>query len=128
MTGLHDIAAQSVGHVASRGSGTTVPRSSDLPKFERFEERQQRRDGTLRRHCLDESRLSWSVRALTRGSAAPIGTCFDERGFIRVETIAYADYVALNGETGARDAGKLRLEGKDYVVADGDVMHFRFAN
>ncbi len=51
-----------------------------------------------------------------------------ERGFIRVETIAYADYVALNGETGARDAGKLRLEGKDYVVADGDVMHFRFAN
>ena len=50
-----------------------------------------------------------------------------ERGFIRAETIAYDDYVALGGEAGARDAGKLRLEGKDYVVADGDVMHFRFA-
>ena len=51
-----------------------------------------------------------------------------EKEFIRAETIAYADYVALNGEAGARDAGKLRLEGKEYVVADGDVMHFRFAN
>ncbi len=47
-----------------------------------------------------------------------------ERGFIRAETIAYDDYVALGGEAGARDAGKLRLEGKEYVVADGDVMHF----
>ena len=46
----------------------------------------------------------------------------------RAETIAYGDYVALNDEAGVRDAGKLRLEGKDYVVADGDVMHFRFAN
>ena len=50
-----------------------------------------------------------------------------ERGFIRVETIAYDDYVTYNGEAGARDSGRLRLEGKDYVVADGDVMHFRFA-
>ncbi|NJC33053.1 hypothetical protein GGR88_000527 [Sphingomonas jejuensis] len=49
-----------------------------------------------------------------------------ERGFIRAETIAYDDYVALGGETGARDAGKLRSEGKDYVVADGDVLLFRF--
>lgn len=49
-----------------------------------------------------------------------------ERGFIRAETIAYADYVALGGETGARDAGKLRAEGKEYVVQDGDVMLFRF--
>ena len=47
-----------------------------------------------------------------------------EKGFIRAETIAYADYVALNGEAGARDAGKLRLEGKEYVVADGDVHAF----
>ena len=47
-----------------------------------------------------------------------------EKGFIRAETIAYADYVALGGEAGARDAGKLRLEGKEYVVADGDVMVF----
>ena len=45
-----------------------------------------------------------------------------------IETIAYADYVALGGEAGARDGGKLRLEGKEYVVADGDVMHFRFNN
>jgi len=49
-----------------------------------------------------------------------------ERGFIRAETIAYEDYVKYSGEAGARDAGRLRLEGKDYVVADGDVMHFRF--
>ena len=49
-----------------------------------------------------------------------------ERGFIRAETVAYDDYVALNGEAGARDAGKLRLEGKEYVVQDGDVMNFRF--
>lgn len=49
-----------------------------------------------------------------------------ERGFIRAETIAYADYVALGGEAGARDAGKLRAEGKEYVVQDGDVLLFRF--
>lgn len=49
-----------------------------------------------------------------------------ERGFIRAETIAYEDYVALNGESGAREAGKLRSEGKDYVVKDGDVLLFRF--
>jgi GTP-binding protein YchF len=49
-----------------------------------------------------------------------------QRGFIRAETIAYPDYVALGGEAGAKDAGKLRQEGKDYVVQDGDVMHFRF--
>jgi ribosome-binding ATPase len=71
---------------------------------------------------------AWTI---TRGTRAPqaagvIHTDF-ERGFIRAETIAYEDYVGLGGEAGARDAGKLRLEGKDYVVADGDVMHFRFA-
>jgi ribosome-binding ATPase len=70
---------------------------------------------------------AWTV---TRGSRAPqaagvIHTDF-EHGFIRAETIAYDDYVAGNGEAGARDAGKFRLEGKDYVVQDGDVMHFRF--
>jgi hypothetical protein len=59
-------------------------------------------------------------------AAGVIHTDF-EKGFIRAETIAYDDYVALSGETGARDAGKLRLEGKDYVVKDGDVLHFRFA-
>jgi ribosome-binding ATPase len=71
---------------------------------------------------------AWTV---TRGSRAPqaagvIHTDF-ERGFIRAETIAYGDFTALGGEAAARDAGKLRLEGKDYVIADGDVMHFRFA-
>jgi GTP-binding protein YchF len=49
-----------------------------------------------------------------------------EKGFIRAEVIGYDDYVRYNGEQGAKDAGKWRLEGKDYVVADGDVMHFRF--
>jgi ribosome-binding ATPase len=72
---------------------------------------------------------AWTI---TDGMRAPqaagvIHTDF-EKGFIRAETIAYDDYVALNGEAGARDAGKLRLEGKDYVVKDGDVLHFRFAN
>jgi ribosome-binding ATPase len=74
-----------------------------------------------------ESR-AWTV---TSGAKAPqaagvIHTDF-ERGFIRAETIAYDDYVTCRGEAGARDAGKMRLEGKDYVVHDGDVMHFRFA-
>ena len=71
---------------------------------------------------------AWTI---TRGTRAPqaagvIHTDF-ERGFIRSETIAYDDYVALGGEACARDAGRMRLEGKDYVVADGDVLHFRFA-
>jgi GTP-binding protein YchF len=71
---------------------------------------------------------AWTV---TRGTKAPqaagvIHTDF-EHGFIRAETIAYDDYVACGGEAGARDAGKMRLEGKDYIVLDGDVMHFRFA-
>jgi GTP-binding protein YchF len=58
-------------------------------------------------------------------SAGVIHTDF-EKGFIRAETIAYDDYVRLNGEGGAREAGRMRLEGKEYVVQDGDVMHFRF--
>jgi ribosome-binding ATPase len=71
---------------------------------------------------------AWTI---TRGTKAPraaavIHTDF-ERGFIRAETIAFDDYVNYGGENGARDAGKMRLEGKDYVVQDGDVMHFRFA-
>ena len=49
-----------------------------------------------------------------------------ERGFIRAETIAYDDFIACNGETGAKDAGKMRAEGKSYIVQDGDVVHFRF--
>jgi GTP-binding protein YchF len=71
---------------------------------------------------------AWTVPA---GSKAPkaagaIHTDF-EKGFIRAETIAYDDYVALGGETGAKEAGKMRLEGKEYVVKDGDVLFFRVA-
>jgi GTP-binding protein YchF len=71
---------------------------------------------------------AWTIEQGTRGpqAAGVIHTDF-EKGFIRAETIAYDDYVANNGEAGAREAGKFRLEGKDYVVADGDVLHFRFA-
>jgi GTP-binding protein YchF len=70
---------------------------------------------------------AWTVRA---GSTAPqaagvIHTDF-EKGFIRAEVIAYEDFIALRGEHGAKEAGKLRLEGKEYLVREGDVMHFRF--
>ena len=58
-------------------------------------------------------------------AAAVIHTDF-ERGFIRAEVIAYEDFIKYKGEAGAREAGKMRLEGKDYIVQDGDVMHFRF--
>lgn len=70
---------------------------------------------------------AWTVR---QGATAPqaagvIHTDF-ERGFIKVETIAYDDYIELGGEQGAKAAGRLRMEGKDYVMHDGDVVHFRF--
>jgi GTP-binding protein YchF len=70
---------------------------------------------------------AWTVK---KGATAPqaagaIHTDF-EKGFIRAEVISYADFVALNGEAKAKEAGKMRLEGKDYIVKDGDVMHFRF--
>ena len=70
---------------------------------------------------------AWTVRAGATApqSAAVIHTDF-ERGFIRAEVIAFADYIAGKGEAGAREAGKLRLEGKEYVTQEGDVMHFRF--
>jgi hypothetical protein len=70
---------------------------------------------------------AWTVEvgATAPQAAGVIHTDF-EHGFIRAETIAYPDYVACKGEQGAKEAGKLRLEGKDYVVHDGDVMHFRF--
>ena len=72
---------------------------------------------------------AWTIEQGTKGpqAAGVIHTDF-EKGFIRAETIAYADYIANNGEAGAREAGKFRLEGKEYVVQDGDVLHFRFAN
>ena len=70
---------------------------------------------------------AWTIH---RGATAPqaagvIHTDF-EKGFIRAETIAFDDFVANNGEVGAKEAGKMRLEGKEYIVKDGDVMHFRF--
>ncbi len=70
---------------------------------------------------------AWTVRvgATAPQAAGVIHTDF-ERGFIRAEVIAFEDYVGLRGEAGAREAGKLRLEGKEYVMREGDVVHFRF--
>ncbi|HWS14475.1 MAG TPA: DUF933 domain-containing protein, partial [Rhodocyclaceae bacterium] len=75
----------------------------------------------------DKEVRAWTIHV---GDTAPqaagvIHTDF-ERGFIRAEVIAYDDFIACGGETRAKEAGKMRLEGKDYVVRDGDVMHFRF--
>jgi GTP-binding protein YchF len=75
----------------------------------------------------DKEVKAWTVR---KGATAPqaagvIHTDF-EKGFIRAEVIAYDDYIHGNGEAGAKEAGKMRLEGKEYIVKDGDVMHFRF--
>lgn len=70
---------------------------------------------------------AWTVKekSLAPQAAGVIHTDF-EKGFIRAETVSYQDYVDLGGEDGAKNSGKLRLEGKDYVVQDGDVFHFRF--
>ncbi|MDE2270663.1 MAG: DUF933 domain-containing protein, partial [Xanthomonadaceae bacterium] len=70
---------------------------------------------------------AWTVK---RGATAPqaagvIHTDF-EKGFIRAETVSFDDYVKYCGEAGARDAGRLRLEGKEYRIQEGDVLHFRF--
>ena len=70
---------------------------------------------------------AWTISAGTKApQAAGVIHGDFERGFIRAETIGYDDYVALNGEQGAKDAGKMRAEGKSYVVKDGDVLHFLF--
>jgi len=70
---------------------------------------------------------AWTVKigATAPQAAGEIHTDF-EHGFIRAEVIAYDDYVAAGGEQGAKAAGRLRVEGKDYIVAEGDLMHFRF--
>jgi ribosome-binding ATPase len=70
---------------------------------------------------------AWTVRHLAKApeAAGCIHSDF-EKGFIRAETIAYNDYVACKGEQGAKEAGKFRLEGKEYVVQNGDIFHFRF--
>ena len=70
---------------------------------------------------------AWTIReGDTAPKAAGVIHGDFERGFIRAETIAYADYVEFNGEQGAKEAGKMRAEGKGYEVKDGDVMHFLF--
>ena len=72
---------------------------------------------------------AWTIRKDTQApkAASVIHTDF-EKGFIRAETISFDDFIKNNGENGAKEAGKMRLEGKDYIVQDGDVMHFRFNN
>ena len=70
---------------------------------------------------------AWTLhRGSTAAQAAGVIHTDFEKGFIRAEVIAYADYIACKGEQGAKEAGKMRLEGREYVVKDGDVMHFRF--
>jgi ribosome-binding ATPase YchF (GTP1/OBG family) len=70
---------------------------------------------------------AWTVRigATAPNGAGVIHTDF-EKGFIRAEVIAYEDFIEFKGEAGAKDAGKWRLEGKDYLIKNGDVMHYRF--
>jgi hypothetical protein len=77
--------------------------------------------------CGPKETRAWTVKRGTKApqAAAVIHNDF-ERGFIACETIAYEDYVALRGEAGAKEAGKMRVEGRDYVVTDGDVLLFRF--
>ncbi len=70
---------------------------------------------------------AWTIHAgFTAPQAAGVIHTDFEHGFIRAEVISYADFIAHKGEAGAKEAGKLRLEGKEYVVREGDVMHFRF--
>jgi GTP-binding protein YchF len=77
--------------------------------------------------CGPKESRAWTISRGTRApqAAGVIHTDF-EKGFIRAETISYSDFIACNGEQGAKEAGKMRLEGKDYVVQDGDIMLFRF--
>ncbi len=79
--------------------------------------------------CGPKEARAWTIPGGYRApqAAGAIHTDF-EKGFIRSETISHADYVSLGGEQAAKDAGKMRLEGKEYTVIDGDIMHFRFAN
>ena len=113
--------------------GATAPRSSPTSASRK---RASTASSGRATGCLGSSHSSrpgpkevraWTVRsgATAPQAAGAIHTDF-ERGFIRAETIAYDDYVAFKGEAGAREAGRLRLEGKEYVVREGDVMHFRF--
>tara|TARA_Y100000992_G_C20958082_1_gene346810 strand:+ start:199 stop:456 length:258 start_codon:yes stop_codon:yes gene_type:complete len=77
--------------------------------------------------CGPKETRSWTINknTLAPQAAGKIHTDF-EKGFIRAETVSYEDYVKNNGDAGSREAGKLRQEGKDYLVKDGDVMNFLF--
>ena len=72
---------------------------------------------------------AWTIprETIAPKAASVIHTDF-EKGFIRAETISYDDFISFQGDQGSKEAGKMRLEGKDYIVKDGDIMHFRFAN
>ena len=106
---------------AARSAGARYQRADPrgLPRAEP--------DHVLHRRAEGGARLDGERRLQAPKAAGAIHTDF-EKGFIRAETIAYDDYVGLGGETAAKQAGKMRLEGKEYVVKDGDVMLFRFAN
>ena len=82
--------------------------------------------GTFFTAGVQEVRAWTFVKGMKAPQAAGVIHTDFERGFIRAETISYEDYDQYNGEKGARDAGRMRQEGKDYVVQDGDVMLFRF--
>jgi hypothetical protein len=70
---------------------------------------------------------AWTIqKGMTAPKAAGVIHGDFERGFIRAEVMAYNDFITYKGEAGCKEAGKLRLEGKEYIVKDGDVMHFRF--
>jgi hypothetical protein len=77
--------------------------------------------------CGPKETRAWTIKKETTApkAAGKIHTDF-EKGFIRAETVAYNDYTELGGESASREAGKLRQEGKEYIVKDGDVMHFLF--
>ena len=74
-----------------------------------------------------EETRAWTIPSVCKApdAAEVIHTDF-KKGFIKAETISYEDFIACNGEAGAREKGKLRIEGKDYLVKDGDILHFRF--
>ena len=77
--------------------------------------------------CGPKETRSWTIKkeTLAPQAAGKIHTDF-EKGFIRAETVSYEDYIENNGDAGSRVSGKLRQEGKDYIVKDGDVMNFLF--
>ena len=138
-------------YAASQGAGTVVISAAIEAELTQLTDETERRD-YLAALGLDEPGLERVIRAgyrlldlvtfltvgpkearawtVENGTTAPraagvIHSDF-EKGFIRAETISYDDFVSCGGEQGAKDAGKMRLEGADYIVADGDIMHFRF--